>query len=85
MIYFALDRAFRGLSNDILDPYERFILFVGFQFRKMWIFFLKTAVFPGGYGRIAVYKVIPIIKQLSGARAPQDVNARFICPQTGIE
>ena len=49
---FALDRTFHQLKNDILDPYERFILFVWFYSGKMWKFLKKTAVFPGRYGRI---------------------------------
>ena len=52
MISFALDRASHGLQNDILDPYERLILFIWFYFGKIWKFMEKTAVFPGGYGRI---------------------------------
>ena len=34
MISFALDRASHGLQNDILDPYERLILFIWFYFEK---------------------------------------------------
>ena len=52
MISFALDRASHGLQNDILDPYERFILFIWFYFGKNMEIYGKTAVFPGGYGRI---------------------------------
>ena len=68
MITFALDRALHGLLNDILDLYERFILSVGLQFGKMWIFLEKWPFFwadmaglgkyhMGGYGRIGVYRV----------------------------
>ena len=35
---FAFNRAFRGLHFDILDPYKRFILYLGFYFGKMWKF-----------------------------------------------
>ena len=52
MIPFALDRASHGLQNDILDPYERLILFIWFYFEKKMEIYGKTAVFPGGYGRI---------------------------------
>ena len=52
MISFALDRASHGLQNDILDPYERLILFIWFYFGKIWKFMEKRPFFPGGYGRI---------------------------------
>ena len=34
MISFALDSTFHGLSNDILDPYKRFILSEGVYLEK---------------------------------------------------
>ena len=52
MISLVLDRPFHGLQNDILDSYERLIFYVGFYFGKNVENFGKTAVFPGGYGRI---------------------------------
>ena len=52
MISLVLDQPFHELQNDILDFYKRFILFVGFYFGKNVENFGKTAVFPGGYGRI---------------------------------
>ena len=68
MISLVLDRPFHELQNDILDSYERFIVFVGFYFGKMWKFFEKRLFFradmaglgkyhTGGYGRIGVYRV----------------------------
>ena len=53
--------------NDILDFYERFILFVGFYFGKIlkilekWSFFRADMAglgkcHTGGYGRIGVYR-----------------------------
>ena len=68
MISFALDRASHGLQNDILDPYERLILFIWFYFGKIWKFMEKRPFFRadmaglgkycmGGYGRIGVYRV----------------------------
>ena len=68
MTSFALDRAFHGLQNDILDFYERFIFFVWFNFGKMWKTLEKRPFFradmaglgkyhTGGYGRIGVYRV----------------------------
>ena len=68
MISFALERAFHGLKKDILEPYERLILFLGFYFGKMWKFLEKRPFFradmaglgkyhTGGYGRIGVYRV----------------------------
>ena len=67
-MYFALNRAFHGLYFDILDPYKRLILFLGFYFGKMWKFLEKRPFFradmaglgkysTGGYGRIGVYRV----------------------------
>ena len=69
MISLVLDRSFHELQNDILDSYERFIVFKGFNFGKMWKFFEKQLFFwvdmaglgkyhTGGYGRIGVYRVI---------------------------
>ena len=65
---FAFNRAFHGLYFDILDPYKRLILSLGFYFGKMWNFFEKQPFFradmaglgkygTGGYGRIRVYRV----------------------------
>ena len=52
----------------ILEPCERFLLFVRFYFRKMWNLLEKQPFFradmaglgkycTGGYGRIGVYRV----------------------------
>ena len=51
----------------MLEPYERFILFLGFYFGKKWNFLEKRPFFradmaglgkyhTGGYGRIGVYR-----------------------------
>ena len=71
MISLVLDRPFHELQNDILDSYERFIVFVGFYFGKMWKILEKQPFFradmaglgkyhTGGYGRIGVYRVNPL-------------------------
>ena len=68
MISLVLDRPFHELQNDILDSYERFIVFVGFYFGKTWKILEKRPFFradmaglgkyhTGGYGRIGVYRV----------------------------
>ena len=64
-----IDGAFHRLGIDILDSYERFILFVGFSFGKIWKISEKLRLFfraevaglgkyhTGGNGRIGVYRV----------------------------
>ena len=67
-MFFTFNRAFHGLYFDILDPYKRLILFLGFYFGKMWKFLEKQPFFradmaglgkygTGGYDRIGVYRV----------------------------
>ena len=57
-----------GFKMIILDSYERFLLFVGFYFGKMWKIEEKRPFFradmaglgkyhTAGYGRIGVYRV----------------------------
>ena len=48
MISSVSDTGFHRFKLDIVDPCERFILFGGFFFGKMW----KTVVSPRGYGWI---------------------------------
>ena len=45
IISFQLDKAFHRLAFDILDPYERFILLVGFYFGKMLKILRKKPTF----------------------------------------
>ena len=45
MISVALDRVFNGLQFELLDPYEQFIDFGGFQFEKMWTILEKQPFF----------------------------------------
>ena len=75
MISFALDSAFHGLCNDILEAYKRFILFLRFYFGKMLKFLEKRPFFradmaglgkccTGGYGLIGVYRVLGLKYQI---------------------
>ena len=56
------------MGFDVLEPYKRLILFVGFYFGKIWKIWEKRLFFRadlaglgkycmGGYGRIGVYRV----------------------------